>query len=296
VAALLINLCVSGGISFPSVAGPLWAAVALAQSAWATEPSAWLSRSGAAQILPVPIFAVLALGYALYLAYPVMSSDSLQREAILRAAYFRAEARKSTNEQDSKIHSDPAGWLQRNVIGLLLEAVRLTPDDARIQDQLARWYVSYWELKLQITRKADDKAAELARAHADRCIQLNPEGGEGYWSRFHVLTLMALYYEGVAREGANRDALRVHGLGWSARKLYQEAAEVLESFQPNDPTDSKLHFQIARVWFLAGENRRGRVHAEEAQRLDAAVTSPTRKLTDPQRKQIREWLAPSSSG
>src|SRR5262249_2930896 len=130
VAALLVNLSVSGGIGFPSVAGPLWVAVALTLSALPPRPLPWLSRPGAAQILPLPIFGALALGYALYLVYPVMSSDSLQREALLRAAYFRAEAAKSTEEQDDKIRRDMAGWLQRNVIGLLLEAARLTPDDA----------------------------------------------------------------------------------------------------------------------------------------------------------------------
>jgi len=182
------------------------------------------------------------------------------------------------------------------VIGLLLEAARLTPDEARVQSQLARRYVSFWELKLQITRQSDTKAAELARAHADRCIRLDPDGGEGYWAKFQVLTLIAYYFEGVAREGANRDALRVHGLGRSARKLYQEAAEVLEDYLPKDPTDARLHFQIAQAWFKAEENQRGRAHAEEAQRLDEAVASPTRKLTDPQRKQIREWLTPSSAG
>jgi hypothetical protein len=296
VAALLINLCFSGGIGFPSVAGPLWAAVALALSARPSEPSAWLSRPGAAQILPVPIFAALALGYALYLVYPVMNSDSLQREATLRAAYFRAEVQKPTNEQDGKIHSDPSGWLQRNVIGLLLESARLTPEDARIQSQLARWYGSFWELKLQTTRSSDPKAAELALAHADRCIRLDPEGGEGYWSKFHVLTLIGYYYEGVAQEGAKRDALRIHQLGRTAQKQYQEAAKVLEDYLPNDPTDAKLHFQIARAWFKAGESQKGRGYAEEARRLDEAVASPTRKLTDPQRKQIREWLADSPAG
>jgi hypothetical protein len=290
VAALLVNLCVSGGISFPSVAGPLWVAVALAQSTRPSEPSAWLSRPGAAQILPVPIFGALALGYALYLVYPALNSDSLQREAVLRAAYFRAEVKKSTDAQDNKIHSDPAGWLHRNVIGLLLEAARLTPDDARIQSLLARWHGTYWELKLQMTRQSDRNAVELARAHADRCIQLDPEGGEGYWAKFHVLTLIALYYAEVAQEGANRDALRIHKLGLTAQKQYQEAAEVLEGYLPNDPTDAKLHFQIARAWFKAGENRKGREYAEEAQRLDEVVASPTRKLTDTQRKQIREWF------
>ncbi len=296
VAALLINLCVSGGISFPSVAGPLWAAVALALNARPAEPSAWLSRPGAVQILPVPIFVVLTLGYSIYLVYPVMSSDGLQREATLRAAYFRSEAQKPTEEQDKNIRLDPPGWMQRNVIGMLLEAAQLTPQDARVQGQLARWLVSYWELKLQITRQSDPKATELARAHADRCIRLDPEGGEGYWAKFHVLTLIAFHYDIVAREGANRDALRIHGLGWSARKLYHDAAETLEGYLPYDPTDAKLHFQIARAWFKAEENQKGRTHAEEAQRLDEAAASPTRKLTDPQRKQIRDWLQAAEPG
>ena len=77
------STCASpGGIGFPSVAGPLWVAVALALNAASLRPVSWLSRSGAAMILPLPIFIGVFLGYGVYILYPVLDSDGLIREAV----------------------------------------------------------------------------------------------------------------------------------------------------------------------------------------------------------------------
>src|SRR5579871_4239082 len=86
IAALLLNLCVSGGIGFPSLAGPFWVAIALALNSAGLRPVPWLSRAGAALILPLPIFLGLFLGYGVYILYPVLESDRLMREAVQAVA------------------------------------------------------------------------------------------------------------------------------------------------------------------------------------------------------------------
>jgi hypothetical protein len=291
VLGLFVNLCVSGGIAFPSVAGPMWIAVALALNARSLEPSTWLSRPGPAMILPLPILGTLALGYGLYVFYPISSSDSLQREAVQRAAYFRAEGGKSRS-----IGPNPSAWLQKNVVDRLEQAARLTPEDARLQVQLARWYVLLWERNLLVTHRSDVGIAEKAILHAHRAEQLDPDGGQGYLAEYHLLMQFGSIKVEVAKNGPNRDPLHVHELEVTARQQYEKAAEVLERYLPNDPTSPQLQYDLARAWFNAGNEEKGREHAEAAQELDDKTTSPSRKLLDRQRVIIRKWLAPSSDG
>jgi hypothetical protein len=65
---------------------------------------------------------------------------------------------------------------------------------------------------------------------------------------------------------------------------------------PNDPHDTGLLYDVAFAWFKAGDNDTGRKHAEEALRLDDLLTLHTRKLSDPQRKQLREWIQKPPTG
>jgi len=293
VAALLLNLCVSGGIMFSSVAGPLWVAVALALNARSLQPSLWLSRSGFAAILPVPILGALVLGYGTYVLYPILAGDGLLHEALRFVAAYRINANKPTAQRGAAIRNAPDDYLRKHVITLLEEAVRLTPDDARLHVQLAWWYGNVWDLNMQRTTFSNPKLAELAIAHGERAIRLDPQGGQGYLVCYQLRMLFGTRNDDVADRGRNRDPLRVGELKEVARQQYRQAAEVMESQLPNDPAEAKLRYLLARAWFKAGDTEKGRKQAEEAQRLDEAVVSPTRKLTDRQRKQVRDWLSPS---
>jgi tetratricopeptide (TPR) repeat protein len=297
VAALLLNLCVSGGIAFPSVAGPLWVAVALALNAHSLEPSRWLSRPGFATILPLPILGAIAFGYGTYLLYPVLGSDSLQREAVKLAAYFREEGAKPPAERPSSLRDNPDDFLRRKVIGPLEQAVLLTPDDARLHVQLAWWYGNVWDLKLQKTRASDPRIAGAAIGHGALAARLDPQGSQGYLVQYQLRMRFALANADIARRGDNRDPLFVREKELTAQKQYEEAAKVLESYLPNDPTEAKLRYSLARAWFKAGDTQRGREQAEEALRLDeAAAAVPTRRLTKPQREQVDKWLSSSPAG
>jgi hypothetical protein len=286
VAALLVNLCVSDGIGFPSVAVPLWVAVALALNAVCLRPVAWLSRSGAAMILPLPILVGVVLGYGTYILYPVLRADSLRRDA-MRAIDAPQKERANPSE----------GYLRKKVIAPLEQAAQLTPDDARLHAQLAWQYGSLWNLNLRQTQASDVKTAERAIAHGMIATRLDPDGGPGYLVQYHLRRQFGAINEALARSGPNRDPLFVREKELEAQKQYRMAAEALAPFvEKNDPTDAKLHYLLALAWFKAGEADKGREQAEEARRLDEGVTLPTRRLTDPQRKQVREWLSSASGG
>jgi hypothetical protein len=297
VAALLINLCVSDGISFPSVAGPLWIAIALALNAVDLRPVAWLSRSGAAMILPLPILVGVVLGYGTYIFYPVLGSDHLMHDAIDAVDFFHAEAGKPPAQRAALIRRDPESYLRKKVIEPLEQAVRLTPDDARLHVQLASWYGSVWELNLQKTEVSDVKTAERAIAHGMIAMRLDPDGSQGYLVQYQLRMKFGGLNESMAKSGRNRDPLFVNEKEQTAKKQYTMAAEVLGPFvEKNDPTDAKLRYALALAWFRAGENQKGREQADLARRLDEGVKLPTRRLTDQQRTQIQEWLSAASPG
>ncbi len=294
VAALLLNLCVSGGIAFPSVAGPLWVAVALALNAHSLQPSRWLSRPGVAMILPLPILVAVVLGYVTSILYPVLGSDSLLRDAVRAVAFFHSEGAKPPAERVAAIRNDPDGYLRKLVLARLEQAIHLTPDDARLHVQAAFWYGTVWRLNLQKTQVSDLKIARQAVEHGVMATRFDPEGGQGYMVQYQLRMMFGGLNEAMAKL-PDRDPLFVNEKEQTAKQQYELAGRVLEGFLPNDPTEAKLHYSLALAWAKAGDRRRCREQAEEARRLDEIATAPTRKLTDPQRKQVRDWLDSSSA-
>jgi tetratricopeptide (TPR) repeat protein len=299
IAAVLLNLCVSSGIDYPSVAGPLWVAIALALNAAALRPVAWLSRPGAAMILPLPILFGVVLGYAVYILYPVLAAHGLTREADESIAYFQTELAKPPKERAEVINNRTKriNFIRKGVLERLEEAKRLTPDDARLHVQLAWWYGLLWQHLEWQTARSDLPIAEKAIVHGDQATRLDPEGGQGYWVQYVLRTrLFAVLNEEVAAKGPNRDPIFVAERELAARRQYELAAQKLEEYLPYDPTDAALRFQLARAWFKAGDKEKGREQAEAASRLDEAAVLPTRKLADPQREQVQKWLSASPSG
>jgi hypothetical protein len=297
IVALLLNLCVSGGIGYPSLAGMLWIAVALALNAANLKPSVWLSRAGAARILPLPLFLGLSLGYGVYILYPVLASDDLMREAMQMVDYFHKEAAKPVAERSGGVRDYPARFLQKGVVERLQQAEKLTPDDARISVQLAWWISVIWDL----TKSKSERELPLARQALQwggRATQLDPRGGGGYWVQYHIRIRYALAVkqslDELRKERGNAEILEAREK--TIREQYQLAADTLEKYLPNDPHDTTLHYELARAWFESGDKEKGRRHAEEALTLDDAVAAPTRKLTDRQREQLRKWFPDLSSG
>ena len=295
IAALLLNLCVSGGIGFPSVAGPLWIAVALALNAAALRPARWLSRAGAAMILPLPIFLGLFLGYGVYILYPVLDSDQLVRDALQAVVYFQSERSKPLSERSGGVRDHPDHFISVGVLNRLDQAKRLTPDDARIYVQLAWWTNVLWELSRQKTRR-ELTIAENALRFGITATQLDRRGAAGYMVQYQIRLTYAAINEASAEalRKAHADPVVLNEREYTAREQYTLAAKTLEAYLPNDPHDAVLRYQLWRAWSKAGDKEKGREHAEEARRLDELVTAPARQLTDSQRKQLDEWRSTTS--
>jgi len=292
IVALLLNLCVSGGIGFPSVAGLLWVAIALALNAVALRPVPWLSSGGAAMILPLPIFLGLFLGYGVYILYPILASDSLVREAVQAVAYYQSERNKPPAEQSEGIRNTPDRFIQLRVINRLKQAAQLTPDDARIFVQLAWGTNVLWELSQRKTRR-ELPLAENALRYGIKATQLDPHGAAGYLVQYQIRIKYAELNEASAEllRKNHGDPVAINEREYTAREQYKLAAQTLEKYLPNDPHAAALHYDLWLAWSKAGDKEKGREHAEEALRLDKLVTMPARKLTDSQRKELNDWLS-----
>lgn len=297
IVALLLNLCVSGGINFPSVAGMLWIAVALALNAVALKPSAWLSRSGVTWILPLPLFLGLFLVYGVYILYPVLASDELTREAMQAVDFFHKEAAKPASERAAGVRDYPVRFIQVGVLERLRQAERLTPDDARIYVQLAWWTNVLWEM----TQAKTDRELRIARQallYGGRATQLDPRGGAGYWVLYRIRIRYAKIVEDSIEELKKKHeaANILEAREKIVRQQYQLAADTLDQYLPNDPHNLMLHFELARALFKVGDKEKARRHAEEALSLDETISRPARKLTKRQREQLGQWFPDLTSG
>ncbi len=295
--ALLLNLCVSGGIGFPSVAGMLWIAAALALNSADLKPVAWLHRVGASFILPLPIFLGLFLGYGVYILYPVLVSDELMRDALQAIDFFQKEMAKPSSERAPGVRDYPVNFIQKGVVERLQQAERWTPDDARIEVQLAWWTNLVWDMTTLKTAR-ELPIARQALLHGGRAVQLDPRGAEGYWVQFRIRTryaeILQASLEQMRKSKVGSEPIEARAK--NVREQYRLAAKVLEDYLPNDPHDTLLHYELALAYYASGNDEKGRQHALKALALDSAIAAPARRLTNPQREQLRKRLPELSSG
>jgi hypothetical protein len=294
VAALLLNLGVSGGIAFPSVAGPLWVAAALALASANDAPQSAIRnpQSAIGRVLPLPVFAGLALAYLVYVMEPVSRAAALREEA---EASGRAIL-DQVNKNPGATFKDPLGLYRKAVIGPLDEAVKADPDDARNEAVRAYWYGELYRLELlagvsaRQARPDADKAADAAR----QAQRLAPDSFIGYAAEYQVRTLFARLSEIATRN--TKDKGLATELEGQAREQYHLAGQALDRFLPTDPTNPILRYQIAEALHRAGDEAGARKFAAAALDLDGRLTRPTRRLTDPQRQELRQWAKEAPGG
>jgi len=316
VAAALCILTASPGIGLPSLTVPLWAAVALALNALPRPANAWLNRSAAARILPLPAAALIALLFFLNVFNPVASGADEVRKAAANGESYRADARRHDPRFFDYKDSQRSDFLTHDVIAPLQEAAKDDPDDARVPVLLAHWVGELWiinannpgltQTALRAARRAQD-IDPLGRAGYDAEVQLRMEfaraleGGdwlpglaigpayrpalrETRWpdplGREYIEKAKAKY-----REAVNAGETDVYAKEPAIQ--YLEAAKGLEDYLPNDPNDAELRFRLADAWFKAWEDNRCRTQAQEALRLDAAAPRPA--LTDDERRKLNVW-------
>jgi O-antigen ligase len=310
VAALLLNLLVSGGISFPSVAGPLLVAMALALNGVALQPAKRLGRGRVARMLPVPVLTAMAAIYLVFVFGPVTAGMAEAGKGLRAGRQFLEDAAKPPGQQEIK-PSQAYVYVKRLVVASLEQAVREDPNNSRLLVLLADWYGQLWSLLPQ-----DEKPLQKALAILELKVQgtakvrgIDPEGRAGYLTDYGLRMRFARMLEPSPLTGAavglsypaylkyaQRKVAIIKTRHDLAKKQYQLAAAPLKRYLPNDPTDAELRYQLAEALFKAEDWQPAREQAREALRLDQAAKRATRSLTDPQRKQLQEWLtaAPGS--
>ena len=300
VAAALCILVVSPGIGLPSLTLPLWAAVALALNSLPGPANAWLNRSGAARILPLPAAALVALLFFLNVFNPVAADADEVRKAAAAGESYKADARRHDPRFFDYKDSQRSDFLTQDVLTPLQEAAKDDPDDARVPVLLAHWIGELWIINankpgltqagLRAAQRAED-IDPLGRAGYDEEVELRLEfaraleGGD----RLPGLAIGPAYRpalretrwpDPLGREyiqkakAKYRDAVNAGQIDVYAKEpaiQYLEAAKVLELYLPNDPNDAELRFRLADTWFKAWEDNRCREQAQEALRLDAAA-------------------------
>ena len=282
VTACLLNLCVSGGISFPSVAGPLWVLVGLALAAVTaaasplTLPSpppggegrvrgGWQLRRGLPLLLPLPVVAGVALTYLMLVFVPVTSCDYQLRQARAGQTLFREKAAKREAARE-------AVALMRSATGHLQEARKDDPTNVAPLAALAAW-----SLELAPLRRVGDSTEALK--FLDEAQKLDPLDRP-----VRLLIFQARLDELPGPEKDRPARLRA-------------AVEALEGVRAVDPSEAaRLHARLAEACFRVGETQASYREALLARQEDEAAPGPAYRLPDQQRGFIRWWLALHDAG
>jgi O-antigen ligase len=289
VAALLLNLTVSGGIAFPSVAGLMWVVMAVALAAARTKEARTAKArpaEPATRFVPLPVFAALALSYLVYAFVPVTSGRSLVQKG--------EEAGRAILDQIERnpraTFREPFRDFRQKVTGPLDEAAREDPDDARIQTIRAGWYWQLWRLELMggIDHRLALPEARMAVEAAVRAQQLDPRGARGYLTEYQLHEHFAEILQLVAQKQSDKE--RKEEKEKEVREEHRRGARALARHVPDDPANPILRYRIAEVFFKAGDEAEGKEAATAALALDLRTKGPGRRLTDPQRKELRKRL------
>ncbi len=299
VAALLLNLCVSGGMFYPSVAQPLWIVAALAVAPTA---AAWTSRQWLVAALPLAAAAVACWFYFSTAFYPVMTANSDLSKAQLGEEAWFSRVEPKLQEELGQARTPGAQlratqkaslWMEGYILKPLAAAVVADPADSYPQTQLAYWNGRRWNLFAQQTqfetvtqrREVREQQRAFGQAALDRVAdaeRLDPDGLQAYSVDYQLQNAFLQVPGFTERE---KDA------------RYNDAAFPLREMLKRDPQDAQLHYALASILFHLGDTVEGRHHAQQAlQRDERLVARHYRGLTEPQRRQIRTWLASAHGG
>lgn len=268
--ALLINLCVSGGINAPSLALPLWVAIGLALAGldlptWKNNADSWFL-----QVAPLPLALGLFVAYVIYPFDPVTRGMGWARESTLAA-------HRLTEDQRSRIPSirDGKKYLAERVALPLRGAVKEDPGNARWHVQMCNWYSEVF-----IAYGADQErgkpfliGAEQAAKEAQR---LDPHGSEAHKTMYQL----QLRFAQIDRTPKSRSRWLVN------------AADAMRLLIKRDPTDPWNYYGLARILMESGNYTEAREAGETALYFDSLVSRPPRQLGDWQRILIYQWLQP----
>jgi O-antigen ligase len=282
VAALLLNLCVSGGIAFPSVAQPLWVLVALALNGAEPQAEPRPSRTWLAAVWPLPLLAGAGLAYLVFVFLPVTSCAGALDQARLHYGddpqltgwrnqvlpRWSQQIKEGTPQDKARATANAVAYLKQFILEPLEAAVHDDPGASVPLVELAYWYQERWKL-LPDPEPAYRKALDYALL----AQKLDPDSSEGYLAEYQLHKLVAERFKERAKE------------------QYGLAARAFQAVVDRDLTEARLHYELAEVLFQAGDPVKARQHAARAQELDRQATVSSQQLTEPQRAQVVKWLA-----
>jgi tetratricopeptide (TPR) repeat protein len=294
VAALLLNLGVSGGIAYPSVAQPLWtvAALALADRAVLRPSQSWF-----AIVLPLPLVAVVSFFYFSAAFYPVASCSGSLAQARAAEAYWKDKvepewyaklSQKALSPQEKLQATQGArAFVDDRIVKVLKEAAAADPTDAYPHLQLAVWQGREWQM-LSLLREFGDnprhsevrrrevrtKQLELSKSaldEADEAWRLDPASLDGYRTVYALASQFAdapdlkESSEELSREEEEKNKQRRQ----LRRAQAATAAAAARLMLQRDPTETELHYRLADALFRAG--------ATEAAKAEVARTRDLRE-------------------
>jgi O-Antigen ligase len=273
ITALLFNLLISGGISQPSVAQPLWALAALALPAAELCPIDRV-RAGCYVMAAVLLTAV----YGLWTYQPVLEVDGQLAEA--RRYYGDNPDQPGWNDRvrdgleaaaknpvlTDRILHEADQYLKQHILLPLQQAAAAAPGDVAPARELARWYYQEWVLLFPDTDDLAQKAVQEAR----RMQKLDPDNPESYLREYDL------------------QMARAKRFPKSEKEHLRAARQALETAVQRDPTKAKLHFELAELQFNLGDTEAGKKEAARAIELNDLSTEPNRKLQDAQLLKARE--------
>jgi hypothetical protein len=280
VATLLLYLLVADGIEFASVALPLWIMAALALNAVDTPAPASLP----ARLLPVPVLAAVCVAYVATAFLPVVGSRRLvqeinrlagpaYRQRMQQIEHLQHEAEQTKTNEDKrprlqKEMEQAGGFLRKDVLEPLREAMRRDPTDVLPKVAFAEWYLE--RLRFLPPMEEDANFGRLL----SQMRRIDPQGKEVHLAEYSM-------YMAFARSSrANRT------------ELYEKAADAMANAVRLAPTEARLRFRLAEALFLTGKVTRARQEARQARELDRLASRPWRRLSDVQRRKVEEWLGP----
>ncbi len=323
VLALLLHWLAAPGIGYPSLAIPLWVAMALALNSVSASPNLWISPRRVGLALAVPVAVSVPLIYFLAVLSPTTSAAGNINLAVARGKVLLHD--RTLDPKDRKLSVPRAlNFIHARVLRPLAVAERDDPGNVQIPLLQARWYREMWlvdSLK-EYWKKEWGDLALAAQNRVLRARQLDPHGQEPYWSDADLhqgfagrmmpwsplrMVLGAPFEAWLAtfkatKENDRKTAIQVGRppppslaeLEKQARIEWRKSAEACRELAELDPTAPLPRYRAAECLCLAGDREEMLQEARKALELDERnqqVRLSLRHLTDPQREQIRFWLS-----
>jgi hypothetical protein len=277
VAAALVNMSVSGGISFPAVAQPLWTVAALAVARAPLPREQQAVKPGLATFGPLLVLPTVCILFLILVIVPVAGSSY----HLGRAQLARRQFQGIVADPKLGVRSHPADVVRRFIDRRFEDAIKADPGNISPLLEQAGWFLEMAEVAV------NPLIAEHAIPVLERARKLDPLGKEVLASQFELRLRLAGGFKEKPNEQPRRSREKRH-------KDLAEAEKVLNQLRAIDPMEeARLHFRIAQVYLAAGDDAAGKRHAQAAHDLDREALSKAARLTGKQREQVEKWLKPA---